>query len=84
MNTIDLPRSAHTPESLNIHEAVKDFFLHNRDLSLLFNIGKEELQKKQAFRLMGKRSAQRVEQARQRQIQKGRKPYYPSDWLVLR
>jgi hypothetical protein len=76
------PASGITPESLNIHQAVKDFFLSNRDINLLFEIGKEELQKKHAFRLMGRRSVQRVEQARRRQEKRGRKPYYPAEWVL--
>lgn len=65
----------------DIHSAVKEYF---RTISLpdLFEVGKDNLVKKNAGRLMGRRSLYRVKQARQRRKARGRTPYYPSDWMV--
>lgn len=65
----------------DIHELVKDYF-QNISIQDLFEVGKDNLVKRNSNRLMGKRSLYRVQQARQRQLARGRKAYYPSDWMV--
>lgn len=77
------PASGITPESLNIHQLVKQWF-QTATLDDIWEVGKEQLGKRQSKRLLGKRAVSRVEQARAAQVRKGRTPYYPVGWMVLR
>lgn len=69
-----------------IHVAVQDYY-RTITIEALFEIGKEQLGKKNATRLMGKRSLARILQARQRQNNKtrkhGRKAYWPESWAIV-
>lgn len=76
------PASGITPESLDIHRLVKQWF-QTATLDDIWEVGKEQLTKARDKRLLGKRAAQRVQQARAAQVRKGRTPYYPAGWVVL-
>lgn len=82
-NVPDDGRVRMTPESLDIHRLVKQWF-QTATLDDIWEVGKEQLTKRQDLRLYGKRAVLRVQQARQKQEKRGRKPYYPTGWMVLR
>lgn len=72
---------ASKPPAIDIHEAVKQLF-QRMPLEQLWAVALDQHSIKQGNRLFGKRSAQRVLQARHNMVKKGRKPYWPKGWVL--